>query len=88
VKVGSEIDGPATAPDLDGEASKVGLEEVDELFDRFECDLSRFVLELATAAALAASFNLSCNDRFGLCPSELDAVGAPVRSSSGGLYIA
>jgi len=73
VNVGSEIDGPATAPDFEGEASKVGREEVDAL-ERFECDRSRFVVvELAIAAAFAASFNLSCSVLVGLCPSEVDA---------------
>jgi len=57
----------------------------EDALDRFECDLSLLLLELAMAAALAASFSLSCSVRLGLCPSEVDAV---VRSSSCGLYIA
>ena len=82
------MEGPATAPDLDGEASKVGLLEVaEEAFDRFECDLSRLpVVEFAAAAALAASFNLSCKVLVGLCPREVPADVEALsccRSSSG-----
>ena len=74
MNVGSEIDGPATAPDLEGEASKVGREE-DDVLERLECDRSRFVVvvTLAIAAALAASFSLSWSVRLGLCPNEVDA---------------
>jgi len=61
VKVGSEIEGDAsTTPDLDGEASNVGLDDpADEavLVDNVDPDRSRplFEEELAAAAALAAS---------------------------------
>lgn len=61
VKVGSEIEGDAsTTPDLNGEASNVGLDDpADEavLVDNVDPDRSRplFEEELAAAAALAAS---------------------------------